>query len=617
MNVRTSSWIALSLLALSVPSCFAERVNTADEVSAKSALGKLVQSKKPVPSEKREPSNKILKGIYDSLSEFQSDRALQQLAPLINAKAKSGLKTPSDRRVMSRLLTLAGYAFFVDENLIAGLNMFKTASKICPDDVLAKCFLANGYREVPDYAAEQNIVRELEALPDKEKTVFVYSTISRYYKRLGDFEKAVENLDKADRLDVDKQDACLQIYYARALLMNGYGSKAVERFRLAAERTENEYMRQIFLANADMVNLSDAAQEGHLLAASKIRPDDAIWKVKMADYKFTHGKEREAFALLQEALLCKRFSGSAYLKTARSLVAFKRYTEAQKAIEKFRDAARTTTESSVIEGEIKNARGLPALATKCYKRAIVLDPRHPGAYEGLTSHYITRLKEPKKAIPVSQSFVKEMPKYWAAHFLHARSFLANKNLSAAETEARSGLDLLVGPVDQLNVYASHESAKAHAIIGTKLYMDGDHDGALAEAKLFNQMKFNPDLPAYLKIVVLRPARLKFDDAAGLKDATARTALADMLFETRYVDECVNEYNKALKISPNDSEIRSYLMHVLSQKGDWTAAAKENFVFSQQVVNELPKKIEEMTQGKKGNKTAGSKKTEPAVEHNQD
>lgn len=539
------------------------------------------------------PTNPRLRKLYDALVEFRSDDALMLLVPLINEQGKRGFQTEASRLAMVRLLVLAGFAFYIDENLYAGIQMFSQAHQLCPTDLVAKCGLANGLREKPDFSTEGKLIGELEALSEVEKTPVVHITLARHYKRVGEYAKALEHLKQFEKLDVDKRDSNSRALYARTLIVAGYGKSAAQKFKEAAERTSNLYMREIFRANAALVELDDVAQEKHLRKAGTLYPGDPIWCTKLAEFDFSHDKEQEGFDLLQQALLCKRVSGTAYMKMARHLWVNKRYDEAEECMQKYQKRVRVSSESKALLGEIFDARGDAEKCEKTYKDVLSRDPFQPGSYENLAKHFMFKTKTPQRALAVAAAFVTAMPNCWASHFLQAKAFLSNNDLNGAAEAARSGLKLLSQPASELNLYASHEAAHAHAIIGSKLYSDKKLDGALIEAKLFNQMKFNPELPSYLRMIVMRPAKLVFDGRPEFD----HVALADMLLETRQLKDSELEYRKALEINADDHEIRGYLLHVLSQKGDWSSAAKENLVFSQQVVNKIPTTIDDWTKGK--------------------
>jgi tetratricopeptide (TPR) repeat protein len=540
------------------------------------------------------PKDPRLRKIYDALVQFRSDDALVHLVPMINQQGKRGFKTETSRLAMARLLVLAGYAYYIDENLNAGIQMFSLANKLCPDDYVAKCGLANGLRDVPDFEREGRLISELEKLPDSEKNVIVHITLARHFKRVGEYDRALAHLKEVEKLDADKRDVNSQALYARTLIVDGYGKPAVEKFKEAAARTSNLYMREIFLANAALIEQNEAAQEQHLRRAGKLYPGDPIWRTKLAEFDFGHDREAEGFDLLQQALLGRRVSATAYMKMARHLWVNKRYDAAEECMRHYQSRVRQSVESQALLAEIYDARGAADKCEKTFESVIARDRFQPGSYENLAKHFMFKTKKPERALHVAAEFVKAMPNCWASHFLQAKALVANNDLARAAEAADTGLKRMPQSSEELNLYASHEAAHAHAIIGSNLYAQGKRDEALAEAKLFNSMKFNPELPAYLRVIVMRPGKIVFGDKPELKNV----ALADMLLETGRIADCEKEYREALKLSADDQEIRGYLLHALSKKGDWGAAAKENLVYSQQVVNKIPATVDEWTKGNK-------------------
>lgn len=563
------------------------------------------------------PTDKKLKQVYDDLVLFQADSGLQHLAPIVVARAKKGLKNAQDRLRMARLMELVAQCYQVDDNYSAAFNSLIIAHKVCPDDAHVKCMLANMVRDVPDFAAEDRLIDELKKLPESDRFPYFYNTLARSARRDGDLESAIKYLKKYDQLDVEKRQAGTQVTYGRTLLLTGLNKAAGDCFKTAAAHTENKYLREIFLGNAAQIEFDDAAQEKHLQAASKIYPDDPIWRVKLAEFYLQRGKDKEAQRLLEEAVHCKRFMCSAYFKLARYYMSKGKYEQALNTVHYLEQMTRENTDTIAVKGEIEAARNNKSQAETFYKQSIKINQKNWGLYELMVQFYKSIPNRMQDAVKVSNDFVKNLPKFWPAHFCCAQTNLAAKQLVPAEKEAVKALEQLsVFPQKDLNLYAQHRASVAHAIIGTKLYVeDKDMEGAFAEAKAFNEMKFKPDLPVYLKVVSLRPDKLKFNDALGLKDPMAHVAIADMLLESNYVDQCVTEYKKAQELAPGDQTVRSYLIHALSQKGDWGGAACENFAYSQTLVNQIPGAIDDMRKGgkKKGDvKPTGSETKSPST-----
>jgi cytochrome c-type biogenesis protein CcmH/NrfG len=55
-------------------------------------------------------------------------------------------------------------------------------------------------------------------------------------------------------------------------------------------------------------------------------------------------------------------------------------------------------------------------------------------------------------------------------------------------------------------------------------------------------------------------------------------------------DAVLEYRKAAALDPENSDLHSYLLNAITESGDWTAAAEEDFHLSDSLMRQLPKKI---------------------------
>ncbi len=199
------------------------------------------------------PTDKRLKEIREDFVQFRADLALRHLAPIVTTRAKNGLKRPQDQVAMARLMELVGYSYLLDDNFQAAINSLTIAHKICPDDAHVKCMLINLLRELPDFDAEDRLVAELNKIPEKDRFPYLYLTLARSAKRNGNFRQAMDYLDKADAMDVEKRHSNIQALYARMLVLSGLNTAALDRFKKAADRTENKYLREIILASAAQI----------------------------------------------------------------------------------------------------------------------------------------------------------------------------------------------------------------------------------------------------------------------------------------------------------------------------------------------------------------------------
>ncbi len=572
------------------------------QVSAKSGHGSKREEKSSLTTESQ-PAPKVLtfrnpylRQTYDSLEAFRPDRALKTLARLRVTEAAGGLRTDKQRLRMTRLLLLAGEAFKLDENLPAARTAYYLAAHLSPGDSTAICSLANCERDLQHFAAEKSLNDQLEKLPSK--SVFVYKTLARHAAREHEYKRAIDYLKTAQALEGGNGDAHLQMFLAKIYIAQGCGVKSIEQLKRAAQCIHNPYSRELLLADACTLSLDDGGFEEHLLKAGKIYPYDPAWRVKLGNFYFCHAREKDGFDLLSEALKCKRFSSRAYASLAFYYSGIEHFDQALNTVQRLEQLLPPSSNLSDTKADIYKAKGDIEKAEKYYKEAIAQDAMFAKGY-GSYAILLDEKKRYKEARDVMAGCIKSMPEFWRPRFIFASILLDAGDLKAAADQARAGLALLREPEDQLNLYARHQAGKGHAILGALYYSQGKFEEAAAEAKRFNQLKFEAKLPDLLKMVVIRPAKLKFDDKLGLKDAMTRAAVADMLLECGNLNGAASEYKKALAIAPNNTELHSYLLHVYSAKGDWSEAAKENIVLSQKIVNRMPASIGKWQHGPSG------------------
>lgn len=568
----------------------------------------VVDKKDNKAPEKKFLQDPSLKRVYDSLEHVRADEALATLARLIQSRARAGLKTKSDRLVMTRLLLLAAYGFLVDENHLAAANLCRIAVVLSPDDATALCYLSYSYRAILDFESYKKTVARIEKMP---RTVETYQVLMRYAKLLGQDDLCNQYIAEVEKLDPERKNVLLQIAIARYRINDGFGEQALERFDSAAACADNDYCREIMKADAALMIMDGAAQEAHLRSAGKIYPYDTTWRVKLSDFCMLHGKEGEGIDLLQEALDCKRFSGHAWYSGIRYMKDKGRFVEALNAVQRLEKLNFQSPNSLCMRAEISMASGDAVNGRKNYNKAIALNPYASSSYEGLIYSY-SGAGLTGDAVTAARRYVKAFPSSFRAHLALANMLSLDGKVDEAAKEALAGLRFLpsvetdefgipVGKANEkfsgqavrplvsgLNLYAAQQAAKAKAILGCKQYSEEKFQEAQNNARFFNFMKFNPDLPPYLTLMVLRPGRLKFAPALGDKDPAIHVALADMLFELRQFDQCIAEYRKASELDPDNSDINSCMLHVISQTGDWGAAAKENIALSQKIINKVPK-----------------------------
>lgn len=620
--------VVLAALAAYLPlGVYAEPVKSSPTRNVQSSFNKQtsenasskVDAKTPIKKPyRRNPKDKLLNDVYSQLVAYRPDRALSSASRLICTIAQKDLKNPKTRLLLSRALLWVAFAYQMDENLPAARSAFLTAHQLVPDDLIATCYLANCEREMHHYEAERALIDSLYKASDDTRNSgpddsdlrpklwknntegrIELKMLARSARRKIDLKTAMARFAEAELLDTDNKDTALQILIAQASVLGGLGEPAAKRFERAAELTENDYTRELLLADAASVRMNQADQEEHLLNASRIYSYDPIWRVKLANLYHGASRDAEARKLLEEAIDCKRLSSNAYLSLAQLLSSTGKYDEALQVLDHIEKMTVPSPAIALARADVYRAKNDSSKALKFYDEALKLNDRFSRPYENSANIY-TNLNKNDDALKVMSSCIKTIPNYWRAHLTFASTIYSAGKLDDAVAESKKGLSLLRHPDSDLNVLAKHYCAKAHAIIGYSLYKNKQWDEALKEAKEFNRLKFSPELPPLLKVVNIRPARLIFTDELGLKDPMSRAALGDLLFELRDLTASEQEYRKAIELLPDNRDLHGYLLHVLTQKGDWGEAAKQNLVLSSKIVNGIPRQVGSW----------GSKKSEP-------
>lgn len=580
---------------------------------------------------RKHPQDKLLDEIYTQLVAYRPDQALRCASKLVRSIASKDLRDPKTRLHLSRALLWVGCAFQMDENLAAARSAYLTAHELVPKDLAATCYLANCERELHHYDAEHALLdslyqsiptrTECELLVDKDpskpprfkkissdeligpdhlgtrpplwkndtEAILELKMLARSARRKINLDVAMAHFEEAEQHDVTKSDTSLQILIAQTSVLAGLGEPAAKRFERAAAITENPYIKEILLADAASLRMDQAAQEKYILNASKIYPYDPIWRVKLANLYHGAGRSAEARLLLEEAIACKRLSSNAYISLAMLLSGAEKYDEALRVLDRLQSLIEPSAAVAAAKADVYWAKKDAEKALKLYDEALKINDQYARPYENAANIYVT-LKKNNDALKVMSACAKTIPRYWRGHLNFGSTLNTAGKLEDAVKECETGLDLLPQPESDLNVLAKHHAAKGHAIIGYFHYKNKRWDEALKEAKEFNRLKFNPDLPPLLKVVNIRPGRLMFTEELGLKDPMSRAALGDMLLELNDLSASEREYRKAVELLPDNRDLHGYLLHVLTQKGDWGEATKENLVLSSKIVNEIPKQV---------------------------
>lgn len=576
------------------------------------------------------------KGV-EELKMFHVDKAIADFVPYSLYYSKRPLSDADNRKRLAHKLMWIARGFNFDENNRAAMQVLSIAHKLDPDNVYIKCFLSDEYCNLGKH--EKSAALDVQLKPLADKDVYVCRSLIAHCNRRRDLLAARALLDKAVAMPDAKDFAFLQ--WINALNLNALGrtKEAIKWHNKAAENTDSSYLKKIHAATAFQLDQNHKEAERALKEAGALNPDDPTWHAMLGATYWNQEKVADARAEILASLLCKRCSTNVHVAASKFFnVKDQTKTNAFAVLDHIEKLLPWRGSIHAQRANIYSEMNEKDKARSEYKRQIELDKYQFEGYWQL-SNMALKDGKPEEAFDWAN---KALSMYPTNRFAWEQlGFLQRQTghpKEAAEAYLKA-LDLMVKPLDELNIVAKSEAATAYANSGTwaylqakylkdaqiereeysqsrkklnalspqekvfevvfaqlnKLSKQGDEkdsqqlkEQALSEAKLFNQFKFVPELPAHLRWVKLRPGRLSFDskDEATIK-VNEHIALADMLAETERTKEAIAEYRAAIAIEPDNIELHSFLFQELQKDGDWVEAAKEDVVISQKLVNSIP------------------------------
>jgi tetratricopeptide (TPR) repeat protein len=192
---------------------------------------------------KRDPKNvearRLLGRIYlRSLGDMQAGTQSENILKLAIEQYENIVRLQpdsiEDHLVLGRLYRLG-------EDRLKAEKEFQTAVNLQPSSEEAVTTLAILYTDEGDF---NRALKVLEAIPDKERTSKVYSTLGFTYEQKKDYKKAISNYSKAVDQDSDNLDALRGL--AQNLLNDGQTAAALEKYKQIVDADPQDaqtYMR--------------------------------------------------------------------------------------------------------------------------------------------------------------------------------------------------------------------------------------------------------------------------------------------------------------------------------------------------------------------------------------
>jgi len=500
--------------------------------------------------------------------------------------AHPNLPQPRQRTFRARLFTVIGQAFRFDENDIAAAQAFSVANALTPGDPDIQACLADALERSGQRQKAAPIIEKMAKM--SSASPFQLMTLSLHYSRSGDEESAGRFIDQA--LSAEHNNSHLLLLKARNYVRRGLTDQAMREFAVAGEAEPVAYMSNIYQAMAGTMT-DRKASETFLERAGQLLPEDPLWHVYLADSFAATDRPKAAFDQFMAALNSARLCTRAYRQAATYLSQNKRLAEALACLDHIAKLRPYCADIFACRATILEKSGQRKKAIEALQHAIQLDPYSIGAYtelaryqkrDGATATAIQTLRQGLALVPAD---------------VRAWHDLADLEWSVDPARAKPDyaqvLALTKNTVAGANVIVQSYVGGAHAAFGTQYYLDKQTDKALAEAKVFNQYKFVPNLPLLLRAMTIRPGRMKPGKTKVEQQFVDHVMLGAMLLETRRLDECIAEYQTAASINPNDIDIHSYLLDAYTEKNDWLRSAQEDLVLSNKIVVNVPSQVKRM------------------------
>jgi tetratricopeptide (TPR) repeat protein len=534
-------------------------------------------------------TSRIAKG-FQHLRDLQMDKAIAVFADLIanNAKFQNDLNR---RKASAQLYALVGQALIFDENELPAEQCFYIATRLDPTNKLYKAYRADCLNRMWKIAEAERILATLDPQPGDSLKIYEMTTVPAM--REMNYAKVLSILEKGLATSGGGSDrARTYVILARMELREGLSESASRYYLKASEATKSPYLAKIFAALSRLCDEKRSEARALYQEAGKINPDDPGWLYGLSITTDKNSPRRESLHSIEKAARCQRFSVLILNRLAMNLDGLKQTPDAQKCLDYILKIRPWSHDPHISKGTLyRNAHDY-ASAEKEFRAGIALNPYAPHTYNELATMYLESGKK-ADALKVYEEAAKICPS--TTIFLpYGMLVLSDASYEKAEPLFREAIKHCTNP-DSGNLIVKNDLARAHAGLGTCLYKKNDIPGALEQAKFFNKYKFVPVLGVFLSLIKLRPARIDFEvlgtDRTPELLAAEHVALADMLFETRHIPDCIKEYRLAIANNPSDVDLHSYLMCALSEQNDWIGTAKEDLDLSRQLVNKVPVQVD--------------------------
>jgi tetratricopeptide (TPR) repeat protein len=529
---------------------------------------------------------------YQSLTRLECQQAILGIIPVVIADARKPLKTKTNALRLAADLQFITRALTIDENDTAAAQVERIAVQLDPNNDEYKAMLADSLARGGQAAEASKIFSSFTI--DDDTNPMVLKMLALQMLRRTDPQSARTLLERFAQREDTKNDPWFLILRARAWLRSGFNKRAVALFQNAADHAQTEYCKQMWQAIASSLSPDNLSSDKtttlkHLEAAGKCLPDDPAWQTDMSS-ELAHSDLNASRDHLFAALASKRCFSRALIANSNYLQSHGYFEHAKKCLDYYARLRPTSSELHFARARLAKAQGKPVEAYGEYASGLELNP-YSGPNYIEQANICRDLKQLDKAAAIIKKVTLQCPNFLQGWLKYGESLEHQGLTQPAEAAYLHGLTIASPLIEEENIVFKNEVGAFYAHLAAISYKQGKRPEALAYAEKFNHFKILLDLPASMRMLNMRPARLT--EKPTLKNETRLqecVLLADALVECRDYKEAVAEYRTATSIDPNNSDLHSYLLNALTESGEWTAAAEEDFRLSDSLVRQLPKKI---------------------------
>ncbi|MBX9725060.1 MAG: tetratricopeptide repeat protein, partial [Candidatus Obscuribacterales bacterium] len=359
---------------------------------------------------------------------------------------------------------------------------------------------------------------------------------------------------------------------------------ATKAFKQLSELSESKYLKAIYQGKAEASSKNKEKAIKEFQKAGSLCPTDPLWHCCIAMLEMKSLNIKEADKEFKACFKSKRLSSQAFINWALMQSYFGSKADAEACLNYLSKLRPNSSELYFIQGVVSKSKGEYSKAKDAFLHAAQLNPHNSPLYTHLLE-LASANKDLKWRLEICKQWTSACP-----NSVNAQIELANSLKSTGQTKEAFEAYLKAEQLfkgRQLPGQGNYLIAlcKMHANLATFAYEQKNFTDALAEAKIFNQIR-----PAIATSAGLstRPPKFDFDSLnKEEKKAAEHAVIADTLFETTNLADAEKEYREALKYDPNNVIYHSSLLKVLLDKKDFAAAAKEDAAVSQHVVTHIP------------------------------